>query len=243
MRRLAQVRLLVLPIVNSGFKKLPNLPRQNASRLRSRLLKSRFRTAVSSPHLTPRMYLPEQSNSDEVEHLLRNAQLRDELDPLYDESIGRVNARAMSTRTENEFLESMLEWERAPILPICEWFEPPLVLPHPDHLSPEQLNSVLKVTIEKLFEEQIVLDFTDHLTDYQLYCIIYRDILPAHEKKLNNRSSYLHWDCADTGGDPETWLRYYATQQERRRWAEEHNIELPPQQKPPYVRELPRAPL
>ena len=64
------------------------------------------------------MFLPESSKSEEVEHLLRNAQLRDELEPLFDESIGRVNPTVMSTRSENEFLESMLEWERAPILPI-----------------------------------------------------------------------------------------------------------------------------
>jgi hypothetical protein len=189
------------------------------------------------------MYLPEQSKSDEVDYLLRNAQLRDELDPLYDESIGRVNARAMTTRNENEFLESMLEWERAPILPIGQWFDPPLAVPHPDQLSPAQLNAVLMVTIDKLFAEHIVLDFTDHLTDYQLYCIIYRDILPSHEKKLARNNSYLHWDCANTWGDPDTWLRYYATAEERRIWADENEVELPPRERPPYQRELPQAPL
>ena len=70
------------------------------------------------------MQLPKPTSPDEVEHLLRNAQLRDELEPLYDESIDRVNPTVMTTRTENEFLESMLEWERAPILPISQWFEP-----------------------------------------------------------------------------------------------------------------------
>lgn len=189
------------------------------------------------------MYLPEHSKSEEVEHLLRNAQLRDALDPFFDESIDRVNVCAMSTRTENEFLESMLEWERAPSLPICDWFEPRLALPHPDQLSPAQLSSVLAVTIEKLFEQRIVLDFTDHLTDYQLYCIVFRDILPAHEKKLDRRNNYLHWDCANAGGDPETWLRYYASREEREVWADENDADPPPRQQPPYRRELPKAPL
>ena len=60
------------------------------------------------------MFLPDSSKSEDVEHLLRNAQLRDELEPLFDEAIDRVNPSVMTTRSENEFLESMLEWERAP---------------------------------------------------------------------------------------------------------------------------------
>ena len=74
---------------------------------------------------------------DEVEHLLRNAELRDELEPYFDESIRRVNVEELPTPVENEFLASMLAWERAPILPIGQWFEPELKLPHPDTLSTE----------------------------------------------------------------------------------------------------------
>jgi hypothetical protein len=189
------------------------------------------------------MFLPSHSQSDDVDHLLRNAQLRDELEPLFDEAIGRVNPSVMSTRSENEFLESMLEWERAPILPISQWFDPPLVLPHPDGLSSHQLGLVLRATIEKLFEKHVVLDFTDHLSDYQLYGIIFRDILPAQEKKLERRTTYLHWDCANIDENPDLWLRYYATTTERELWAKENDQPLPPHQDPPWRRELPRAPL
>src|SRR5437763_15383256 len=94
------------------------------------------------------MFVPETPKSEDVEHLLRNAQLRDELEPLFDESIERVNPTAMSTRSENEFLESMLEWERAPMLPVGQWFNPPLALPHPDRLSQHQLSLVLRATVE-----------------------------------------------------------------------------------------------
>ena len=51
---------------------------------------------------------------DEVEHLLRNAELRDELEPYFDESIRSVNVDELPTPVENEFLASMLAWERAP---------------------------------------------------------------------------------------------------------------------------------
>src|SRR5437763_6521306 len=128
------------------------------------------------------MFVPETPKSEDVEHLLRNAQLRDELEPLFDESIERVNPTAMSTRSENEFLESMLEWERAPMLPVGHWFDPPLVLPHPDRLGQHQLSLVLRATIEKLFERHVVLDFTEYLSDCEIYVLIMRDLLPSHSK-------------------------------------------------------------
>ena len=109
---------------------------------------------------------------DEVEHLLRNAQLRDELEPYFDESIVRVNVAEVPTPVENEFLASMLAWERAPVLPISEWFEPKLTLPPPETLSDGELHDLLWQTIHKLFAKRIVLDFTDHLSDRALYCLI-----------------------------------------------------------------------
>jgi hypothetical protein len=189
------------------------------------------------------MIIPETPQSDEVEHLLRNAQLRDALEPLLDESIGRVNAQRMTTCSENEFLESMLAWERAPMLPICEWFDPKLVIPPPDQLNEDQLGEVLTDTIDGLFSKHVVLDFTCHLTDRQLYCLICRDILPAHEKQIRRDNNYLHWDCANTADNPDVWLRFYAGREEREMWALETKLPLPPVEEPRNNRRLPKAPL
>jgi hypothetical protein len=189
-----------------------------------------------------------QKRGDEVDHLIRNAELRDELEPYFDESIGRINVHEFSTPQENEFLESMLAWERAPVLPIANWFEPQLVIPSPDQFELTEeaeldLHETLWQTIYNLYEKRIVLDFTDHLTDRELYCLIYRDILPSQEKKLDDAHSYLHWDCADTSGNQEVWLRYYASEEERETWAEETGDILPPHESPPCPRTLPRRPL
>lgn len=180
---------------------------------------------------------------DEVEHLLRNAQLRDELEPYYDESINQLNVAELPTPVENEYLASMLAWERAPVLAISRWFTPELKLPHPDLLNDEQLHDLLWDTIQKLFDQRIVLDFTDHLSDRQLYCVIYRDILPSPEKKIDSTENYLHWDCADAAGDPEVWLRYYANDDDRQHWLENGHDPLPPVEPPPFPRKLPRKPL
>jgi hypothetical protein len=179
---------------------------------------------------------------DEVEHLLRNAQLRDDLEPFFDESIVRLNVSELPTPVENEFLASMLAWERAPMLPISQWFDPELKLPQPETLSDEELHQLLWDTIHLLFSQRIVLDFTDHLSDRALYCIISRDILPTMEKKLDKSSAYLHWDCCDAGGDPELWLKYYATEEDRTDWADELPEQLPPQEDPPFPRRMPREP-
>ncbi|TWU00060.1 hypothetical protein Pla108_10040 [Botrimarina colliarenosi] len=180
---------------------------------------------------------------DPVDCLLRNAELRDQLDPLFDESIDVVDVGRMSTPHENDFLESMLAWERAPMLPIGQWFDPPLVLPEPDRLEADEISRLLTQTVETLFTKNVVLDFTDHLSDRQLYTLVARDILPAFEKKLDRQGTYLHWDCANLGEDAEAWLRYYASPEERDMWQEETGEDLPPASEAPFVRKLPKAPM
>ncbi|MDX1965004.1 MAG: hypothetical protein SFX18_17795 [Pirellulales bacterium] len=183
-----------------------------------------------------------ESVSQEIDHLLRNAELRNQLEPYLDDSISWINREQVPTPLENEFLESMLAWERAPIVPIAQWYSPPLELPPPEALDDATLHERLWQTIHQLFSKRIVLDFTDHLSDRELYCVIYRDILPSEEKKLDGHGSYLHWDCSDMGDSAETWLTYYASEEDRRRWAEEFGDELPPVAIPPHPRDLPHEP-
>ena len=176
----------------------------------------------------------------DVEAILLNARLRDELEPFFDESVHRVDVERMPTHMENEFLQSMLAWERAPVLPIGRWFEPELALPVPDSLDDQSVHEILWETIHRLYEKRIVLELTDHLTDRQLYTLIFRDILPSYEKKVELPKNYLHWHCLDDDSDPQTWLRYYASEEEREGWAEENGQELPPSEPPPYPRKMPR---
>lgn len=181
-------------------------------------------------------------SAEEVEQLLLNARLRDELEPYLDESVELMNSRRLTTPVENEFLASLLAWERAPVLPLSRWFQPELVLPHPDQLGNEELSRILTETIQRLYEQRIILDFTEHLSDRQLYTLIFRDILPSPEKKVDLPKNFLHWHCLDDEGEPETWLRYYASPEERRAWASETGQPLPPSEPPPFPRKMPRRP-
>ncbi len=185
---------------------------------------------------------PNLPRDEEVEELLRNAELREELEPFFDEAISRITGARWPLRAENEYLAAMLAWEMAPVLPIYKWFQPELRPPRPDALTDEELHPILWDIIYRLYEKRIVLDFTDHLSDRELYALIYRYILPSREKHLEHASHYIHWDCSAIDGDPEIWLRYYASDSEREAWAVRYRQPLPPKASPPFPRNLPRDP-
>jgi hypothetical protein len=138
----------------------------------------------------------------------------------------------------------MLAWERAPLVPIARWFDPPLALQPACTLDEEQVRERLWETIEQLYAKRVVLDFTDHLTDRELYALIRRDILPATVKRVDLPDNYFHWDCSTTDAEDATvWLIYYASDEEREQWSLEEGRDPPPRAVPPYPRALPTAPV
>jgi hypothetical protein len=179
------------------------------------------------------------TTSEDVDQLMLNARLRDELEPFFDESVDIINSRVLSTPSENEYLASILAWERAPVLPISQWFEPELQLPHPDTLDDDQLHKLLWQTIHRLYLKHIVLEFTDHLSDRELYCLLMRDILPSSEKKVEMPQNFLRWHCLDADEETEVWLRYYASHEEREAWAAETGEAPPAAAVAPYPRAMP----
>jgi hypothetical protein len=175
----------------------------------------------------------------EIDLLIQNARLRDEMEPYLDESVYLVNLDRMSTVRENEFLSSMLAWEKAPVLPISQWFSPELQLVPHQQFDDEGLSVELDRVIHLLFEKKIALLQTGHLSARQLYCLIARDILRAEEKmvQLPGRET-LQWQCFNPD-DEESWLRYYASDAQRAHWAVENNLRLPPKEQLPFPRRLP----
>ena len=181
-------------------------------------------------------------NMNDVDQLLLNAQLRNEMEPFVDESITLLESRRLPLEIENRFLASMLAWEKAPVLPIRQWFEPALELPLPETLDDEQLHQELHQVLGMLYQKNIVLEYTEHLSDRELFCLIVRDILPAQEKQIVCDDSFLRWQCIDETVDEDRWLMYYASDRQRRQWQEENLRPLPPKGQPPYERRLPRRP-
>jgi hypothetical protein len=132
----------------------------------------------------------------------------------------------------------MLDWEVSPADPIAQWFQPELKIPAPEKLDDQQLSQNLEKIIAQFYEKKLILDFTNHLSDRELYTLIYRSILPLREKNLQHRNGFVHWDCSC--GDNEIWLRYYASDDDRRQYMEYCGEPPPPKEVPPYYRELPQ---
>jgi hypothetical protein len=176
----------------------------------------------------------------DLDLLLENAQLRNEMEPYLDESVSLVDLDRMSVRRENEFLSSLLAWEKAPVLPISQWFEPPLVMPNHQTLNDTQVKHQLHQVIGRLYEKNIWLIHTDHLSDRMLFGLIQRDILPAQEKKVLLNNKILKWQCLDIVEDEESWLRFYASQEQRDTWHFETGLKLPPKEQLPFPRKLPQ---
>ena len=175
----------------------------------------------------------------EIDGLVRNAELRTELEPYADESLNRIRLQHRSLRHENEFLAGMLDWEISPAEPIARWFSPELGIPAPERLDNEQLLHELDHIIARLFEKKLILDFADHLSDRELYTLIYRDILPSREKNLRHRNGFIHWDCSC--GDDDIWLRFYASDDEREQYQDCTGELPPPKEVPPHYRDLPQC--
>lgn len=179
---------------------------------------------------------------NDIDQLIRNAELRTELEPFLDESMLVVDTQKMPTALENEFLASLLAWESAPVLAIGQWFDPPLKMLPVNGLSDLQVEEELHRVIGLLTEKRIVLQCTDHLDNRQLYQMIACEILPSKEKKVEFPGNTLTWHCVDQEQDIELWLRYYASEEDREMWLEFNpDGKLPPMEIPPYPRLLPTA--
>ncbi|MBX3419407.1 MAG: hypothetical protein KF851_17515 [Pirellulaceae bacterium] len=177
--------------------------------------------------------------NNEVDLMLRNAELRNELEPFMDESIQVVDLDKLPTDEENAYLSSLLAWERAPVLAIRDWFNPPLELEPHNSMDDETIHYRVEYLLQLLAEKNIFLDMTDHLSDRQLYCLIARDILPSREKLVDRSGNALRWQCLDPLSDEESWLRFYASDDERDEWFEETGLRLPPKEVPPFPRHMP----
>ena len=180
-------------------------------------------------------------NQNDVDQLMLNARLRGEIEPYLDESVYAVDVGSMSTEMENQFLASMLAWEKAPVVPISQWFEPELTLPPLRSLTNAQVEEILAITICLFYEKGIVLEHSDHLSDRDLYCLIQRDILPSEEKRVVLENKKLVWQCIDPLVDQYDWLSFYASDEERHQWETEQGRPAPMRQVVPFPRAVPES--
>ena len=160
----------------------------------------------------------------------------------------RNDLRKLSPLEEARFLEYMRAIEgEGPQTTLMELITGDGVqVPSPDELNDEQLSVKLWEVIHAIHNHGGLLYSTDHLSDRELYMKLYKEIL-VEEYPIVPRG-FPHAAVIDVlgyGGDDEDdqlYLKYYADEETRQKWAREFYVRLPERAALPFRRDesLPR---
>jgi hypothetical protein len=140
---------------------------------------------------------------------------------------------------EAQFLDYVREYEEAPFTTLREeLLKVGCAFKPPSELDDAQIASEIERLAYAMAELNAFLESTDHLSDRRLYEELWNEMgQPA--KLIINPDSVWHFDFASSGSDEDTdaYLRYYADESDRTRWAEQFpEYELPPQEIPAHPR-------
>jgi len=116
-----------------------------------------------------------------------------------------------------------------------------LELPPPEALDDEQVTAKLWETIRALAMLRMFLYSTNHLSDRELYVELWHDVLREEGPVMPlSNDSACHIDLLGSGGEEDNllYLRYYADEETRQRWAEDWPEDsMPASETPPYDRD------
>ena len=185
-----------------------------------------------------------------VERILHIEDMKEELRELSDDQVvmGKGD-HDLPLEVEEKFLEHVLAFEHAAMISHRALLERDgIVVPAPEELSDEELPRKLEEVIQALAQRRIFLTFTNHLSDRALYTKLCEEVLDGEGPDLPYEAEVnCHIDLLECGDEEDAalWLRYYADEIDRARWAQDFSEEVPPHQDPPYDRDrhLPTPPL
>jgi len=176
-----------------------------------------------------------------IDHEIRIARMRRELEDLAGGSFISGNFGDVPDDLEEAFLTRACEFETAPQdAYFNRLIQRRLDIPPPSELDDASLSSHLQQVISVLATLSCFLHDTDHLSDRELYAWLWREGLREQTPDLSTIGGAWHLSPIGSG-DQEgmaIYLRYYASEQERRRWHQEFPCDrLPPRCALPYNRD------
>lgn len=152
--------------------------------------------------------------------------------------------------SDRDFLHGMRLMEEAPLSSYLERLQRHrgFVPPAPDQLADAELPGAISRLVSELAALDIFLSSTDHLSDRELYTHLMEDSLLECSPDVGVGSGWRnHLDilggCSEE--DIELWLRYYADDEDRAKWAADFpDPPLPAKEPKPYDRDrfFPQAP-
>jgi len=149
---------------------------------------------------------------------------------------------------EEAFLERVLAFETSPQQTLFDVLgELSIELPRPNTLKDRELTAKLWEVIHALLRKYIVLGNTDHLSDREMYTQLWNHTL--RDEYVISPKYAVHIDMTRTDdvdhGMP-TYLKYYATEEQRRMYSRVHpEFKMPAHVEPPRRRDhlIPEDPL
>ena len=157
---------------------------------------------------------------------------------------------SMPADMEEEFLRHVLEYETAEQISLLRLLENSgLEVPPPESLDDDALKIKLKEIVDRMASVGSYLLHTNHFSDRDLYDYLYHEALREETVLFPENPSYAYMiDLTGSGSeyDNQTYLKYYADAEYRRRWAHDWpNDPMPEHEEPPFDRDrfLPQSPV
>ena len=189
-------------------------------------------------------------NEEEPNQEVRLARLRAKLEKLGGTVTGPLGS--MPAEVEEKFLRHVLEYESAEPISLLTWLtNSGIEVPAPDQLDDKRLSIKLQEVIYGMAYVGAYLLHTNHLSDRELYEFL-SDYLTEEVVLFPENPDYAY--IIDLVGSPEsgsaediqTYLKYYANEQQRVKWGHDWpGDKIPKHEDPPFDRDrfLPQAPL
>jgi hypothetical protein len=143
---------------------------------------------------------------------------------------------------QEQFWEHVANYEKAPLTTDAEKLASNGVdLPPPEDLDDEEIKAKLWELIQRLAQMRTFLTNTDHLSDRQLYQQLWKESLREEHPDIPVTVNGA-WtiDILGNGSEADAflYLKYYADEKTRKRWAEDFpEAPLPPHENLPYDRD------
>lgn len=146
-------------------------------------------------------------------------------------------------QTERDFmadlerLDAFFDGTEPGDIPLAVLRERGIEMPDDATLDDEQVHRRLWEVIVAMKAIGLVIEFTNHLSDRELYRCL-GEALKEETILTDDPNSAWHLSPIGSGSeeDNEIYLRYYADEEERRRWAED-GVTVPPKEPLPFDRD------
>ena len=157
----------------------------------------------------------------DVDHEIRIEKMKRELQQLGDEQFVSGGFEEVPPELEETFLERVSEFEKAELdTNFDRLVRRGVEMVPPAELDDSTLDAKLHEVLQPLAEMHCFLHDTDHLSDRELYAWLWTDGLREETPDVAELEGNWHTSPSGSCTDEDTaiFLRYYASEKERRRW-------------------------